>query len=132
MPKPRAVAVVLRGCEILLMRRDRNGVDYHVLPGGGIERGESPEAACIRELYEETSLTARVEKQLWRIEHPDRTASYFLMTDVDGEVRLSGPEAKRNSPENFYQPVWVDRAQLSGINLQPAVLVERLQSLPQA
>jgi 8-oxo-dGTP pyrophosphatase MutT (NUDIX family) len=129
MPKPRAVAVVLRGDSVLLMRRRRRGVDYHVLPGGGIEPGESPEDACIRELYEEMSLTARIEKQLWRIEHPDRTATYFLMTDVDGEVRLSGPEAGRNSPENFYEPVWVDRTELGDINLQPAVLVERLQAL---
>jgi len=34
------------------------------LPGGGIEFGEHPEAAAIRELHEETGLTGRIEELL--------------------------------------------------------------------
>lgn len=41
--RTRAVAVVIRDGRVLLVRRHRTGVEeYHVIPGGGVEAGESP------------------------------------------------------------------------------------------
>ena len=39
---------------LMVERKDEPG--YYGLPGGKIEKGETPEAACVRELYEETML----------------------------------------------------------------------------
>ena len=59
-PRIRVAAIILQGEEILLARHRRDGVDYFVLPGGGVEYGETLEEALIRELQEEASLDIRV------------------------------------------------------------------------
>ena len=54
--------------EILLMRMafPWQSEPLWILPGGGIEPGETPEAAVQREVFEETGATnLRIEGQLW-------------------------------------------------------------------
>lgn len=58
MSLPRAVAVVLEGRRVLVIKRHLNGRDYAVLPGGGVEIGETVAVAALRELREETTLDA--------------------------------------------------------------------------
>jgi ADP-ribose pyrophosphatase YjhB (NUDIX family) len=56
-------AAILRGKEILLIkhREHTDGRSYWVLPGGGIEAGET-EIECVRrEVREETNLKVRIE-----------------------------------------------------------------------
>ena len=61
-----AYALVLRGDRILLVRNSPRGPSPGgwTLPGGGIEHGESPRDALVREVHEETGLTATVGEVL--------------------------------------------------------------------
>ena len=79
-PKPRAAAVVVDGDQVLVMKRHKRGRDYAVLPGGGVEEGETAAQAALRELHEETTLVAEIDRLLWTGRHNDRPAWYFLMT----------------------------------------------------
>ena len=118
-PGPRTVAVVRRGRELLVIKRHYAGRDYAVLPGGSVEPGESFEQAVVRELWEESTLQARVDFELLAAEHDGREARYFLMTDDIGTPELSGPELEAHSPDNSFELVWAGIAELGGLGLQP-------------
>lgn len=54
--RDRSIALVVRDDKILSVQTYRSGRYINELPGGGIENGESPEEAAIRELKEECGL----------------------------------------------------------------------------
>jgi 8-oxo-dGTP pyrophosphatase MutT (NUDIX family) len=137
---PRAVAVVVDGCRVLVIKRylrlevvgdcvmcgaagwggsECPGHHYAVLPGGHVEEGESAEAAALRELAEETTLTGRIERLLWTGEHNGRPASYFLVGDVVGVPVLSGDEAEAHGPENSYELRWAGADEFDLLGLYP-------------
>ncbi len=57
-----AYAVIERRGEVLLTHWRRGKMHGWTLPGGGIEAGEDPQTAVVREVLEETGLSARVGK----------------------------------------------------------------------
>ncbi|TNZ66613.1 hypothetical protein CGK42_23355 [Vibrio parahaemolyticus] len=58
MQKQRVSALMLnrKNAEILLIKRFKEGRNYWVFPGGGVEPEELLEQAIVREVFEETSL----------------------------------------------------------------------------
>ena len=42
-------------------------MNYHKIPGGGIEKGENKTQALAREIYEETGCVAKIEGELGKI-----------------------------------------------------------------
>ena len=126
---PRGVAVVLHGQRVLVIKRHLHGRDYAVLPGGGLEPGETAAQAAVRELHEETTLEARAGEQLWHADHGDREATYFLMADVRGVPRLAGNEAAEHNPDNSFVPTWATVDDLESLNLYPTDIRESLAQL---
>ena len=94
---PRVSAAVLRGDgrEILMVKHRRvDGSEYWQLPGGAILPGESPEAAVLRELREETNLEGRVVRFLFTIPYKYGTSTTFLV-----EVDAAAQPALGSEPE---------------------------------
>lgn len=59
-PRIRVAAIIVHNESILLVRHVKNGQSYWLLPGGGLEYGESLEESLCRELLEEANLEIRV------------------------------------------------------------------------
>jgi len=81
-----AAGVVFRGGELLLVKSTYQRMHPWGLPGGGVERGESPDDAVVRELFEETSIEVKVDRVLFvKSMRPDRVGIYYLCRHVGGE-----------------------------------------------
>jgi A/G-specific adenine glycosylase len=91
-----AVGVVFRRGRVLITRRPEQGLlgGLWEFPGGKIEEGESPEDACLRELKEETGITAAVVERLATVRHAYThfkvVLEVFRCTYRSGRVRLAG------------------------------------------
>ncbi|HZG55630.1 NUDIX domain-containing protein [Paenibacillus sp.] len=57
--------------------------DYWTLPGGGVEDGETFEAAAIREVYEEANFRVRVLRHLFSRKYEVGTENCFLVELVE-------------------------------------------------
>jgi ADP-ribose pyrophosphatase YjhB (NUDIX family) len=55
-----------------------------MLPGGRVERGETPHAAAVRETLEETGLVARVERLVLVDAHRAQGVSFVFRGRVEG------------------------------------------------
>ncbi len=122
MPKHiRAVAIVVKQDKVLLMHRWKNGKEYHVFPGGGVEEGETIEDATIREIKEETTLDVRIDKLLYHHIYDDGSEQFFYLCEhLSGEPQPGdGPEYSNPDPDNRYDPEWVDVADVGRMLVYP-------------
>ena len=85
-PRQRATAIVERDGRVLLVR-DKWRPAF-MLPGGGIDEGESPEVAIERELREETTLTANAVQYLFT--HDGKYNHHHVFSvQADGDVDIA-------------------------------------------
>lgn len=123
--RARSVAIILdrHRLNVVVMLRRRNGRAYATLPGGKIERGETPAEACVREAREETGLEITLRAEVSVFENLGRVEHYFTAASYLGVLELGGPEKERQSPENHYEVTWMPVARLQEINLLPEAAV---------
>jgi ADP-ribose pyrophosphatase YjhB (NUDIX family) len=78
---------------ILMVRQQHPEREIWLLPGGGIEEGETSRMAAVREVKEETSLDISVDRMLWHVEQlkndgQQRYVNFFLAHVTGGELIL--------------------------------------------
>jgi ADP-ribose pyrophosphatase YjhB (NUDIX family) len=119
-PRLRVAAVITRRRKILLVKHRKSGLEYFMLPGGGVLRGESMTEALSREVEEETGLQVQAGKLLCVSEtiYPDRSRHIvhlvFRGIERGGELRPS--RDVRVAGADFYA-----FNELSNINLLPLI-----------
>jgi A/G-specific adenine glycosylase len=98
---PIAAGVVCKKNRFLITRRKPDGLlgGLWEFPGGKILKGETPEAACMREIREEVNLDVEVREQLTTIKHAYThfkiIMDVFVCRYVKGRIRLNGPDGFR-------------------------------------
>jgi len=92
-----AVGVVFKNGRVLITRRKPEGLlgGLWEFPGGKIQNNEKAQDACIREIKEETNLSAGVDTRLCRIKHAYThfkiVMDVFCCSYISGKVKLNGP-----------------------------------------
>lgn len=93
MENPESVAGIIFSCDrssvLLILRRD---VPVWVLPGGGIDPGESPEDASVREILEETGLSVKIDRLVGSYFPINRLAKRTLLYEcsiLSGSLQIS-------------------------------------------
>lgn len=107
--RPRASVLVTNGDKFVLIFRHKNGQDYYAIPGGGIEEGETPEQAAVREIQEELGLDIYNLENISRIKTKIRDDYNFIANTNDQEFNVTGPEKNRlNDLNNLFRPEWLN------------------------
>ena len=92
--KNRSVAIVIRDGKILMERlcykNANNGKEFFSVPGGGIEEGETPEQAALRELKEECGLDGTIVKPLAVIYSHGRKEYSFEVAVSEDQQAITG------------------------------------------
>jgi 8-oxo-dGTP diphosphatase len=109
----RAGIVLIKDNQVALIERHRAGLDYFVFPGGGVDEGETPEQAAIRETMEELGIEVVIKQRVAEIQLGLKSRQvYFLVEHVSGEFGTgTGEEFTDSDPndpdEGVYVPIWM-------------------------
>ena len=109
----RAGIVLIEDNKVALIERHRAGIDYFVFPGGGVDEGESPEQAAIREAMEELGIEVAIKQKVAEIQIGRKSRQvYFLVEQIGGEFGTGvGEEYMDSDPndpeEGIYVPIWM-------------------------
>jgi len=111
----RAGIVLVENDNVALIERFRAGRHYFAFPGGGVDEGETPEQAAVREAMEELGIEVVVKQKVAEIHYPEYPQVYFLVERVGGEFGTgTGEEFTDPNPESgVYIPMWMPVAELS-------------------
>ena len=115
--RTRAGIVLIEDNKVALIERHRAGLDYFVFPGGGVDEGETPEQAAIREAMEELGVEVAIKQKVAVIHFDQSTQVYFLVERVSGEFGSgTGEEYTDSDPndpqEGIYIPIWMPLEEL--------------------
>jgi 8-oxo-dGTP diphosphatase len=121
--RTRSAAILIQNNSLALIERHRDGMHYFAFPGGGVDEGESPEQAVVREAREELGVEIRVLRLAAKIWFRGNPQFFFLAEQVGGEFGTGTGEeyASDHDPANgSYEPVWMSLANVSANNVLPA------------
>ena len=125
--KPRGAVIIIQDNKILLMERFKYGQHYFLIPGGTMEKDETPLQTAIRETIEETGLKFEVKSiEPIKVLNNTREEYYFWGENISGEPELGTEENNRNSENNIYKLIWKDLSELNNINFIPEELKKYL------
>lgn len=118
----RIYGVLRESGKVLLTRSAFRGSSFINFPGGGVEIGEAPMAALLREFVEETGLIVRPARTLYASEgaHLSTQApiqivsAYWLVERFSGELRAGGND------DDVLELIWADPAHLPLGEMFPA------------
>ncbi|WP_318201073.1 NUDIX hydrolase [Streptomyces sp. SCL15-4] len=116
-----SAAIITSGDRVLMVRRRvKEGELSWQFPAGGIEEGETPEEAAVRETLEETGLKVEAVSLIGQRVHPKtgREMSYTACRVIDGEAHVA-------DEDELDSVAWVTLAEIPG--LVPYGLYEPVQ-----
>ncbi len=129
-PRVRVAGIVIQENSILLIQHIKNEKKYWLVPGGGVDWGESLEEALIREYKEETNLDIEVKDFLFFSEaiSPDKNKHvinlYFLV-----KIKNDSETMKIGNETNLSDLKYVSKEEIQNIKLYPNIKEQLMKIL---
>jgi 8-oxo-dGTP diphosphatase len=114
----RVAACIAQGDRLLLVQHEKDGRRYWLLPGGGVEIGETLVSATAREVEEETGLQVSAGRLLLVCEAIEPGGRHLLnlvfhALSHGGELRPGGGR--------IVDAAWVERRTIPSLDLRPPI-----------
>lgn len=111
--RDRSVVFVIRDKKILIEKLCYGGRTFYSIPGGGIEDGETPEHAAVRELKEECGLDGVITKKLAERYTEGRTEYSFEVSIPQEQDAVKGydPEEPLDD-QSIKEVMWMSLSEL--------------------
>ena len=122
-PRVRVAGILIENERILLIEHSKNDKKYWLVPGGGVDWGESTAESLIREYKEETNLDIEVESFLFLSETiaPDKEKHvinlYFKVKRKD----TSKEDLKLGNEEMLTDLKFFEKEKIKNIKLYPNI-----------
>ena len=117
--KGRAQCLVIRDGKVLMVKHRHNNDEWHCTPGGGIEPGETPGQAAIRELQEECNVTGTIIRKTSEYVCPfdEHNIFYTYHIDIGEQIPSLGYDPELTSEEQYLVDVrWLALNELSEVD----------------
>jgi ADP-ribose pyrophosphatase YjhB (NUDIX family) len=128
-PRVRVAAAILdEGGRVVLVRHRHGSVRYHLLPGGGVETGESLADALIREVREETGLQVEVGEPLFVSDTIDPAGGRHVV-NLTFSAHIAGGRLTEHPQDERIEAVdLVEPEALAELDLRPPFAAELAQA----
>jgi len=120
-----AVCLVDDG-RMLLVQHEKAGRRYWLLPGGGLERGETIASCAAREVEEETGYRVEPGRLVLVCEAIEPEGRHIVNLTYAGRL-VSGSLAVGAGDSALRDAAWHDRASVAGLTMYPPVTRELLE-----
>lgn len=121
-PRIRAAVAVVHEDRLLLVEHTKSDRKYWLLPGGGLEWGETLHEAVRREVEEETGLLVSVGDLLFLSETLSPEGDKHLVHLVF-QGSFEGGELRVPSEERITDVRWIELSEVPGLTLHPPMQV---------
>jgi 8-oxo-dGTP diphosphatase len=125
----RSAVILIEGALVALIRRENVRGIYYLFPGGGVEEGETPPDAAVREAREELGLEVEVLSLAAVVEYGATEQRFYLARRVSGVFGTGHGEelaSPAQSARGTYTPVWLECRHLHEYEVRPAELARRI------
>jgi 8-oxo-dGTP diphosphatase len=124
-PRVRVAAVIVHENKLLVVKHEKNGVGYYLLPGGGLDWSESIFQCAKRELLEETGYFIEPEEVIFTSEAVApggvrHIVNFFVRS------RFLGGELTPPEDDIIVSVDWITKEELKTLSLFPAMNEELL------
>ena len=113
------IVILDKDNRILMVKQHHEDKDIWMVPGDGIEEGESSMAAAVREMKEETGLDVEIDRLIWHTEEVSdrgqRFVNFFMGRIKGGELALGADPEFDNDHQVLREVRFMSREEIENI-----------------
>ncbi len=125
----RVAALILLDDNVVLVRHRKADSVYHLLPGGGVEYGETLASALVREVFEETGLSIECGRPLVINDTIDPSGTRHLVSITFSATITGGTLTDTPLDARIEAAELVPPERLSLLDLRPPIARSLLQAI---